>query len=187
MERNKAIFIIAQEELGGMSKEERESELLNMWGIDDEDPEFAMLPDSLQEEILHNNGPVADVMSPRYDPLLMEALKKEYVGVKNAYLSEQVSRILGEEIVVEGQEDRLFACPCCMYRTLTERGQYDICPVCFWEDDGNDKLGHYSGPNHMTLAEGRDHFVQYGAVTPSALKYIKPDAKKRYYFGGGDL
>lgn len=168
-----------------MSKEERESELLNMWGIDDEDPEFTVLPDSLQEEILQTDGPVADVMSPRYDLLLMEALKKEYVGVKNDYLSERVSRILGEEIVVEGQEDKLLACPCCMYRTLTERGQYFICRVCFWEDDGNDKLGHYSGPNHMTLAEGRDHFVKYGAVTPSALKYIKPDAKKRYYLDGG--
>ena len=24
---------------------------------------------------------------------------------------------------------------CCGYRTLDERGAFDICPVCFWEDD----------------------------------------------------
>jgi len=28
-----------------------------------------------------------------------------------------------------------YSCPCCGYLTLPERGAYDICPVCFWEDD----------------------------------------------------
>ena len=30
-----------------------------------------------------------------------------------------------------------FACPCCGHKTFTEKpnGTYDICPVCFWEDD----------------------------------------------------
>jgi hypothetical protein len=28
------------------------------------------------------------------------------------------------------------ACPCCEYLTLEdEPGHFDICPVCFWEDD----------------------------------------------------
>ncbi|WP_198674015.1 CPCC family cysteine-rich protein [Chitinophaga alhagiae] len=26
-------------------------------------------------------------------------------------------------------------CPCCGYITLSERGGYEICPICFWEDD----------------------------------------------------
>ena len=26
-------------------------------------------------------------------------------------------------------------CLCCGYRALDERGGFDICPVCFWEDD----------------------------------------------------
>ena len=29
-------------------------------------------------------------------------------------------------------------CPCCGFVTLPERGADDICPVCFWEDDGQD-------------------------------------------------
>ncbi|MFG1660373.1 CPCC family cysteine-rich protein [Micromonospora chersina] len=29
-----------------------------------------------------------------------------------------------------------YACPCCGYLTLDERGGSEICPVCFWEDDG---------------------------------------------------
>ena len=26
-------------------------------------------------------------------------------------------------------------CPCCGYKTLNEKGGYDICPICFWEDE----------------------------------------------------
>lgn len=40
MERNKAISVIVLQELGKMSKEECESELLNLWEIDDGDSEF---------------------------------------------------------------------------------------------------------------------------------------------------
>ncbi|MDQ0194587.1 rubrerythrin [Paenibacillus wynnii] len=31
-----------------------------------------------------------------------------------------------------------FTCPCCGYKTLDEEppGTYDICKICFWEDDG---------------------------------------------------
>ena len=31
-----------------------------------------------------------------------------------------------------------YPCPCCGYLTLGDehRGGYEICPVCFWEDDG---------------------------------------------------
>ncbi|MDP9163351.1 MAG: hypothetical protein M3N06_04575, partial [Pseudomonadota bacterium] len=29
-----------------------------------------------------------------------------------------------------------YPCPCCGNRTVGERATYEICPVCFWEDDG---------------------------------------------------
>lgn len=30
-----------------------------------------------------------------------------------------------------------YKCPCCGFYTFDEKlnGNYDICPVCFWEDD----------------------------------------------------
>lgn len=28
-----------------------------------------------------------------------------------------------------------FTCPCCGYITLESEHEYDICPICFWEDD----------------------------------------------------
>ncbi|WP_442894120.1 CPCC family cysteine-rich protein [Bradyrhizobium sp. AZCC 1721] len=30
----------------------------------------------------------------------------------------------------------LFPCPCCGFPTLSERSAWEICCVCWWEDDG---------------------------------------------------
>jgi len=60
-----------------------------------------------------------------------------------------------------------YACPCCKCRTLSERGGFSICPVCFWEDDGQDEHDAErirSGPNgDLSLAQARLNFAQYGA------------------------
>ncbi|MEJ0049461.1 MAG: CPCC family cysteine-rich protein [Rhodospirillales bacterium] len=31
-----------------------------------------------------------------------------------------------------------YRCPCCRSLTLCSRAQDEICPVCYWEDDGQD-------------------------------------------------
>ena len=31
-----------------------------------------------------------------------------------------------------------FQCPCCDHFTMEARAKWDICPVCYWEDDGQD-------------------------------------------------
>ncbi len=65
-------------------------------------------------------------------------------------------------------------CPCCDYVTLPERGSYLICPICFWEDEGQDiyELDSYSGPNHMCLREGRINFNKYGACDKDMVKNV---------------
>ena len=181
LDRIKAISLICEREIIKLSKEKREEILLNWWGIDHEDLEFSVLPETLRQEMLESDEPTENVMNSKYNPLLIEALKYEFIGVKNDYLSKIVSKIEGENIFVEGEQENLFACPCCQYQTLKERGRYIICPVCFWEDDGNNDLTRYSSPNRMTLAEGRAKYIKYGVVTESALAHIKPDIKERYY------
>lgn len=40
-------------------------------------------------------------------------------------------------------------CPSCGYPTLNERDAWNICAICFWEDDGQDDLDAdkvYGGP-----------------------------------------
>ncbi len=49
-----------------------------------------------------------------------------------------------------------YVCDCCGHRTLDEpRGSYQICPVCYWQDDGYiDGDGYYdTGANHIKLSE----------------------------------
>lgn len=54
------------------------------------------------------------------------------------------------------------SCPVCGYLTLDERDSFGICSICFWEDDGIDdfEVNEDSGPNHMTLREGREIFQE---------------------------
>jgi hypothetical protein len=81
---------------------------------------------------------------------------------------------------VTGPKTSLHQCSCCDYLTLSSRGEYDICPVCFWEDDGLDitRLDTHSGPNHMTLREGRENFRRIGACDEAMLAHVLPEAKR---------
>ena len=36
------------------------------------------------------------------------------------------------------QDGYVYACPCCGYPGLGEPGGFDICSICYWEDDGKD-------------------------------------------------
>jgi hypothetical protein len=56
-------------------------------------------------------------------------------------------------------------CPCCGQRTLFWRGEYEVCPVCGWEDDGvaDDHPDQWlGGPNGISLVEGRENFRRFG-------------------------
>lgn len=58
-----------------------------------------------------------------------------------------------------------FTCPCCGYPTLNERGGYDICELCNWEDDGQDDPNAdevFGGPNKdYSLTQARHNFCTY--------------------------
>ena len=76
-------------------------------------------------------------------------------------------------------------CPCCGYPTINGRGACDICPLCRWEDDGQDDAERcpflhsyfehedgraaYTDPSYVlngpnsdySLSEARDNFAEY--------------------------
>jgi Cysteine-rich CPCC len=62
----------------------------------------------------------------------------------------------------------LFHCPCCGYKTLPRRGVFELCPVCFWEDDGQDDADAdrvRGGPNGtLSLSAARENFKAFGAT-----------------------
>jgi hypothetical protein len=56
------------------------------------------------------------------------------------------------------QTDHVHPCPCCGHKTLPERFGYDLCPVCWWEDEGLEPW-EYSGPNGRTLFEAQQQYL----------------------------
>jgi hypothetical protein len=60
-------------------------------------------------------------------------------------------------------EPILHPCPCCGFRTMLdlERGSFDICPVCGWEDDRLQYADpdYRGGANEMSLNQARAKFA----------------------------
>lgn len=56
-------------------------------------------------------------------------------------------------------------CPCCLYPTLDHLDSYEICYLCFWEDDGQgeEELEEvWGGPNgDYSLKRARDNFQHH--------------------------
>lgn len=71
-------------------------------------------------------------------------------------------------------------CPCCGYFTLHGRGEDDICPVCWWEDDdAAEEYGQHAperpeGPNHVHLWQARENFVAFGASEERRSSRARP-------------
>ena len=80
-------------------------------------------------------------------------------------------------ITKDSRKGDRFACPCCGYKTLSERGGYDICNVCFWEDDGKDNEDAdviRGGPNgKLSLSEARRNFADFGACEKRHIRNVR--------------
>ncbi len=74
--------------------------------------------------------------------------------------------------------NKRYPCPCCGFRTIATEppGTYELCPVCYWEDDGvqfadPDFMG---GANHQSLNQAKANFREFGASSRAALRYVRP-------------
>ena len=70
-----------------------------------------------------------------------------------------------------------YKCPVCGYYTLDGfYGSYDICPVCFWEEDGLqfDEPLAGGGANGACLIRARINFHEFGAAEKRMLKNVRP-------------
>lgn len=67
-------------------------------------------------------------------------------------------------------------CPCCGHRTLLERDYYELCPVCFWEDDPEqaERPWAWGGANGISLVEGQQAYLRDGAVHSEAVSKVRP-------------
>ena len=70
-----------------------------------------------------------------------------------------------------------YTCVCCGFRTLPEPvGSYEICPVCFWEDDLVQLAfpNMNGGANKVSLIEGQTNFMAHGVCEPAMKKHVRP-------------
>lgn len=86
---------------------------------------------------------------------------------------------------IQARGDGPYACPCCGYLTLGERGGDEICQVCFWHDDGQDSHDAdivRGGPNYeLSLSQARANFARIGACTERVLNFVRaprPDERR---------
>lgn len=67
-------------------------------------------------------------------------------------------------------------CPVCLFHTLDSIGAYDICPVCFWEDDmtGRHSCKARSAPNKwLTVEQAQANYKEFGASSHDRLQHVR--------------
>lgn len=114
-------------------------------------------------ELIHNKLYTKMDLSQFFDTSFLdeEDLEVDLAGISNGFLSELIHTITGYEVEICGEAEELYPCPCCGFKTLTERYDsaegtgYDICPYCKWEDDGTIDVDTYSSINRGSILDYR--------------------------------
>lgn len=76
-----------------------------------------------------------------------------------------------------GNMNMKYPCSCCGYYTYEHMpdGSYDICPVCFWEDDPVQLENPQceGGANHVSLEQARFNYKKLGACEKEMLPHVR--------------
>ncbi len=62
-----------------------------------------------------------------------------------------------------------YKCLCCGYLTLSARAEFDICPVCFWEDDAYLIIDEHNSSIHSAYMENENIPEELSDVCSSDL------------------
>ena len=167
-------------------------EWLEIWtiysdkGIDGiSDPSWKKIPRSVQAELLEQN--YTDPEHPRFDLALTGCLPN-YIGSRNSFLLAEVKTVDSTIKEITGKVEELVACPCCGARNLGERGFWEICSVCWWEDDGQDNkdtvVFDERPDGHTGLSRARLYFILHGISQPDRHDLIEiKESIEQFYLG----
>ena len=123
--------------------------------------------------VFRRRRPASEVVrGPNDDPNLSD---EELLERRSAWFDAYTS----QRNVFAPPSDDLYTCPCCGHATLPERGGYEICRKCGWEDDGQDD--HDSdvvrgGPNgSLSLDAARARYVAMGGQRGDHVPPTEPE------------
>lgn len=59
-------------------------------------------------------------------------------------------------------------CPACGHASLDQAGNWEVCPVCGWEDDPaqSDDPDYAGGANGISLTEARQNYARFDLAFP---------------------
>lgn len=68
-----------------------------------------------------------------------------------------------------------YTCPCCGYRTLEEAHGYDICSICFWEDDYSqfENVDLAGVANKVSLRQAQQNYIKFGSCEVGCLSLVR--------------
>ena len=70
-----------------------------------------------------------------------------------------------------------FRCPCCGHKTLEAPGTLQLCPICWWEDDGQEDEDaseiRLTVNGQLSLNQARTNYTHFGAAHPRFLPYVR--------------
>jgi len=75
-------------------------------------------------------------------------------------------------------------CDCCDYFTIPEGQDYEICPVCFWEQDAfgvSEPRQSSAAKNGLSLLEGRENFKALGACDKRFIQKVTGEHERKKY------
>jgi hypothetical protein len=170
LQRATAIRFLAEIDLARLSPAQRADQLETMkyedWASA---PGWHDVPVAVRKE-LSEPGEIADPCDRRYDPVLLLWLTGRYAAATNEFILARLREAGHQTDAIQGTPVPREPCPCCGLRTLGSRRQYDICPVCWWEDDGQDNEDasrENGGPNgDLSLTRARVNFLREGISDP---------------------
>ena len=180
MNREEAIEFFTSKKMNSFSKAERVEELTELMTCNWSDTKGW---DLLSEEITHEfeSGIFKEKHSSnRYDEILRFKIKDQIKGLTNSYIKEYINAE-----TVTGDAFKLETCPCCGYRSLEERYIFEICNLCWWEDDGQDNNNSdiiLSGANEVTLTKARYNFLTHGIYNPERADLLEYQVEKERYY-----
>ena len=73
-----------------------------------------------------------------------------------------------------------YTCPCCGYKTLESERSFDLCNICFWEDDDTqfENIDCFDGANAVSLRQAQMNYINFGACDEKSLRFTRRPSQK---------